>query len=56
MIKKYNVPEWKVHEFANCRKEIWRIAKMLNSVMTNKEIASLGFLSLTDYYLKVCEN
>ena len=56
MIMKFGLPEWKVHELANCRKGIWRSAKMLNSVLTNKEIASLGFLSMTDYYLKICEN
>lgn len=56
MIRKYNLPEWKVHEMANCRKGIWRCAIMLNSVLTNKEIANLGFISMTDYYLKICEN
>lgn len=56
MIRKYNLPEWKVHKFANCRKGIWRSTIMLNSVLTNKEIANLGFISMTDYYLKVCEN
>jgi len=56
MIKMYDIPEWKVHELANCRKGIWRAAKMLNSVMTNKKIVSLGFMAMTDYYLKVCVN
>jgi group II intron reverse transcriptase/maturase len=56
MIRQYNLPEWKVHELANCRKGIWRSAKMLNSVLTNKEIARLGFMTMTDYYLKVCVN
>jgi group II intron reverse transcriptase/maturase len=56
MIRKYGIPEWKVHELANCRKGIWRAALMLNSVLTNKEIASLGFMSMTDYYLKVRVN
>lgn len=56
MIRKYNLPKWKVHEMANCRKGIWRATIMLNSVLTNKEIANLGFISMTDYYLKVCEN
>jgi len=53
MIRKFGLPEWKVHEMANCRKGIWRASVMLNSVLTNKEIASLGYLSLTDYYLKI---
>ena len=56
MIKKYGLPEWKVHEMANCRKGIWRAAKMLNSVLTNKEIASLGYMSMADYYLKARVN
>jgi len=56
MIAKYGIPEWKVHEMANCRKGIWRAALMLNSVLTNKVIASLGFTTMTDYYLKVCVN
>ncbi|HKM03842.1 MAG TPA: group II intron reverse transcriptase/maturase [Lachnospiraceae bacterium] len=56
MIRKFGMPEWKVHELANCRKGIWRSAIMLNSVLTNKVIVSLGFISIADYYLKMCEN
>lgn len=56
MIKKFGVPERKVHELANCRKGTWRASVMLNSVLTNKIIASLGFMTMTDYYLKICEN
>jgi len=56
MIRKFGLPEWKVHEMANCRKGIWRSTMMLNSVLTNKIIASFGYLTMTDYYLKVCEN
>jgi len=56
MIKKFGLPEWKVHEMANCRKGIWRSAIMLNSVLSNKVIVSLGYMSMADYYLKVCEN
>jgi RNA-directed DNA polymerase len=56
MIKKFGMPEWRVHEMANCRKGIWRSAIMLNSVFTNKVIVSLGYMSMTDYYLKICEN
>lgn len=55
-IKKFDLPEWKVHELANCRKGIWRSAIMLNCVLTNKEIANLGYISMADYYLKICEN
>lgn len=56
MIGKYNLPEWKVHEMANCHKGPWRAEFMLNSVLTKKEIAGLGLISMTDYYLQVCEN
>lgn len=56
MIEKYGMPKWKIHEMANCRKGIWRSALMLNSVLTKQEIANLGYISMTDYYLKVCEN
>ena len=56
MIKKFGMPEWKVHEMANCRKGIWRSAIMLNSVLTNKIIVNLGYMSMADYYLKTCEN
>ena len=56
MIKKFGMPEWKVYELANCRKGIWRSAIMLNSVLTNKVIVSLGYMSMADYYLKICEN
>ncbi|MDF2821893.1 MAG: ltrA [Clostridiales bacterium] len=56
MLRKYNLPDWVVHEFANCRKGIWRSTIMLNSVLTNKEIVNLGYISMADYYMKVCEN
>jgi hypothetical protein len=56
MIGKYGLPEWKVHEMANCRKGIWRASVMLNSVLTNKKIAGLGYTAMTDCYLKCCEN
>ena len=55
-LRSLNMPEWVVHEMANCRKGIWRAAKMLNRALTNKEIASQGFILMTDYYLQVCEN
>ena len=51
-----NYFKWVVHEMANCRKGIWRAAKMLNRVLMNKEIVSQGFISMTDYYLQVGGN
>jgi hypothetical protein len=56
MIGKYGLSEWKVHEIANCRKGVWRAAVILNSVLTNKEIACIGYITMTGYYLKCCEN
>ena len=56
MIRRYNLPDWKVHELANCRKGIWRAAMMLNQILTNKEIARQGYITLTDYYRQVSEN
>lgn len=56
MLKALKLPEWKVHEIANCRKGYWRATIMLNSVLTNKIIARLGYISMSDYYLKICEN
>ncbi len=55
-LRKLNLPEWVVHERANCRKGIWRAALVLNQTLTNKEIANLGYMSFTGYYLQVCEN
>jgi group II intron reverse transcriptase/maturase len=56
MIAKFGLPKWKVEEMANCRKGTWRASRMLNSVLTDKAIASLGFMSMTGYYLKCSEN
>lgn len=38
------------------RKGYWRMAQVLNSVITNKIIAKLGYTSMLDYYLIVYEN
>jgi group II intron reverse transcriptase/maturase len=55
-LRQVGLPEWVVHEMANCRKGIWRSTLMLNRVLTKKEIVSRGFMTMTDYYLKVCVN
>ena len=55
-LRSLDLPEWVVFEIANCRKGIWRSALVLNQALTNKEIANLGFMSLTGYYLQVREN
>lgn len=56
MLLGLKLPEWKAHEIANSRKGYWRMAKVLNSVITKKIIARLGYISMSDYYLKNCEN
>lgn len=55
-LRSLNLPEWVVFEIANCRKGIWWSALVLNQALTNKEIANLGYMTLTGYYLQVCEN
>ena len=52
-----------VSEMLNCgvqkavsRKGYWRMAKVLNQIFSNKIIAKLGYTSMLDYYLTVCEN
>ena len=43
-----------------CQKNVndgyWRMAKVLNQIFSNKIIAKLGYTSMLDYYLTVCEN
>ena len=56
MIRRYNLPDWNIHELANCRKGTWRAALMLNQILTNKEIVRQGYITLTDYYRQVSEN
>ena len=48
-----NIPEWKVYEIANFRKGALRLAIVLNSILTNKEIAKLGYLTLLDIDIKI---
>ena len=58
MLKYFGINKYKAWEFANTRKGYWRISNspILNKSLDNKTIASLGYTTLTDYYLKVCEN
>lgn len=48
--------ERKAKELACSRKGYWRMAKVLNQIFSNKIIAKLGYTSMLDYYLVVCEN
>lgn len=56
MLKALGIEDWKAKELANSRKGYWRMAQVLNSVITNKIIAKLGYTSMLDYYLIVYEN
>lgn len=57
MLRALHLPEWKVHEMANCRKGTWRAATMLNSALTKRVIVDrLGYPSLSAHYLKVRVN
>ena len=56
MLKALGMEHWRAKELASSRKGYWRMAQVLNSVITNKIIAKLGYLSMLDYYLVVCEN
>ena len=55
-LRSLNLPERVVFELANSRKGIWRSAIALSRALTKKIIASLGYMSMADYYLQVCEN
>ena len=56
MLRALHIEEWRIHVLANCRKGTWRAAGMLNSVLTKKILDKLGYPSMLDQYLKVCEN
>ena len=55
-LRALKLEEWQVNQLANSRKGYWRTAQMLSVALTNKIIARLGHISMSDYYLKVCEN
>ena len=56
MLKALGMEHWKAKELANSRKGNWRMAKVLNQIFSNKIIVKLGYPSMLDYYLRVCEN
>jgi hypothetical protein len=56
MLRALKLEHRRAMELANSRKGYWRMAKVLNSVLINKIIVKLGYTSLLDYYLIVCEN
>ena len=56
MLKALGLEHWRAMELANSRKGYWRMAQVLNQIFSNKIIAKLGYTSMLDYYLIVCEN
>ena len=56
MLKALGMEHWKAKELACSRKGYWRMAKILNQIFSKKIIAKLGYSSMLDYYLVVCEN
>ncbi len=56
MLKALGMEHWMAKELACSRKGYWRMAKVLNQIFSNKIIAKLGYTSMLDYYLVVCEN
>ena len=55
-LRAIHLEEWQVHMLANCRKGTWRASQMLSVALTNKIPDKLGYPSMYDQYLKVCEN
>ncbi|WP_196596311.1 group II intron reverse transcriptase/maturase [Pectinatus frisingensis] len=57
-LKQFGIEAREAWKFANTRKGLWRTvhSPILSKSLGNKEIASLGYMTMTDYYLKVCEN
>ena len=56
MLKALGLEHWKAKELACSRKGCWRMAQVLNQIFSNKIITKLGYTSILDYYLVVCEN
>mgnify|MGYP003163024724 FL=1 len=56
MLKALGMEHWMAKELACSRKGYWRMAQVLNQIFTKKIIARLGYTSMSDYYLTVCEN
>ena len=56
MLKALGMEQWMAKELACSRKGYWRMAQVLNQIFSKKIIARLGYTSMSDYYLTVCEN
>ena len=56
MLKALGMEHWMAKELACSRKGYRRMAQVLNQIFSKKIIARLGYTSMSDYYLTVCEN
>ena len=56
MLKALGMEHWKAKELACSRKGYWWMSKVLNQIFSKRIIAKLGYTSMRDYYLIVCEN
>ena len=56
MLKALGMEHWMAKELECSRKGYWRMAQVLNQIFSKKIIARLGYTSMSDYYLTVCEN
>ena len=56
ILRKLKLEHWQAIKLANSRCGYWRMAEMLNTVLTKKMIAKLGYTSMLEYYLVVYEN
>ena len=56
ILRKLKLEHWQAIKLANSRCGHWRMAEMLNTVITKSIIAKLEYTSMLDYYLTVCEN
>ena len=56
ILRALGMEQWKAKELACSRKGCWRMAQVLNTVIANKIITKLGYISMLGYYLIVCEN
>ena len=56
ILRKLKLKHWQAIKLANSRCGYWRMAEILGTVITNKIIAKLGYISMLDYYLIVREN
>lgn len=51
-----HLEKWQALQIAGSRKGTWRSAQLLNAALTKKILVKLGYPSMFDQYMKICEN